>query len=64
MSWVTYVVTSSQLQKKITSITALLKKHANCDVQKPNDAAVNHFSGPLRKQRFTSMGSKGRGLIF
>ena len=25
-------------------------------------AGVNHISGPLRKQKFTSMGSKGHGL--
>ena len=25
-------------------------------------AAVNHLSGPLRKQKFTSTGSKGHGL--
>ena len=27
-------------------------------------AAVNHFSRPLRKEKFTSMGSKGSGLWF
>ena len=27
-------------------------------------AAVNHLSGPLRKQKFTSTGSKGHGLLF
>ena len=25
-------------------------------------AAVNHLSGPLKKQNFTLMGSKGHGL--
>ena len=25
-------------------------------------AAINHLSGPLRKQKFTSMSSKGHGL--
>ena len=25
-------------------------------------AAVNHLNGPLRKQNFTLMGSKGQGL--
>ena len=38
----------------------------NSEVQKPTDvcifSAVNHLSGPLRKQKFTSMGSKGHGL--
>ena len=27
-------------------------------------AAVNHLNGPLRKQNFTLMGSKDRGLWF
>ena len=27
-------------------------------------AAVNHLNGPLRKQNFTLMGSKGHGLRF
>ena len=27
-------------------------------------AAINHLSGPLRKQNFTSVGSKGHGLRF
>ena len=27
-------------------------------------AAVNHLSGPLKKQKFTSTGSKGHGLLF
>ena len=27
-------------------------------------AAVNHLSGPLREQTFTSTGSKGHGLLF
>ena len=27
-------------------------------------AAVNHLNGPLRKQNFTLMGSKGQGLWF
>ena len=41
-------------------------KHANCKVQKPtkNCAAVNHLSGPLRKQNYTLTRSKGHGLWF
>ena len=44
------------------------QKHANSEVQKPTDvcsvffAAANHLNGPLRKQNFTLMGSKGQGL--
>ena len=42
------------------------QKHANSEVQKPTEvaffAAVNHFSGLLRKQNLISMNSKGRGL--
>ena len=43
-------------------------KHANSEVQKSTDVCVfrchNILSGPLRKQTFTSMGSKGHGLWF
>ena len=37
-------------------------KHANSEVQKPTDVCIFHLSGALRKQKFTSMGSKGHGL--
>jgi len=49
-------------------IYCAFQKHANSEVQKPIGvcvfAAVNHLSGPLRKQKFTSTGSKGHGLLF
>ena len=44
------------------------QKQANSEVQKPTDggvaffAAVNHLSGPHRKQKITSTDSKGHGL--
>ena len=46
-----------------------LQKHVNSKVEKASCrfaffAAVNHLSGPLRKQNFTLTGSKGYGLWF
>ena len=45
------------------------QKHVNSKVEKASCrfaffAAVNHLSGPLRKQNFTLTGSKGYGLWF
>ena len=45
------------------------QKHVNSTVEKASCrfaffAAVNHLSGPLRKQNFTLTGSKGHGLWF
>ena len=45
------------------------QKHVNSKVEKASCrfaffAAVNHLSGPLRKQNFTLTGSKGHGLWF
>ena len=39
-----------------TSYYCAFHKHTN------SEAAVNHLNGPLRKQTFTLMGSKGHGL--
>ena len=50
------------LRKHAIKIVFLWLVHFDPLVKKMSDA--NHLSGPLRKQKFTSTGSKGHGLWF
>lgn len=47
-------------------LNSSFQNHKNYEIQSqlttPFFSAVNHLSGPLRKQNFTSTGSKGHGL--
>ena len=46
-----------------TSLNCAFQKHTNSKVHKLTWLPSNHLSGPLRKQKFTSTGSKGHGSL-